>query len=89
MFEIKNDNDIIITDENGNEELDKILFYFHNDNRNRDYYFIYKEEDPDSIIVLGSEDGQSFFELSDEEFEEAQEVFDAYNLDPKIKEAKK
>ncbi len=89
MFEIKNDNDIIITDENGNEELDKILFYFHNDNRNRDYYFIYKEEDPDSIIVLGSEDGQSFFELSDEEFEEAQEVFDAYNNDPKIKEAKK
>lgn len=89
MFEIKNDNDIIITDDNGNEELDKILFYFHNDNRNRDYYFIYKEDDPDSIIVLGSEDGQSFFELSDEEFEEAQEVFDAYNNDPKINEAKK
>lgn len=89
MFEIKNDNDIIITDDNGNEELDKILFYFHNDNRNRDYYFIYKEDDPDSIIVLGSEDGQSFFELSDEEFEEAQEVFDAYNNDPKINEVKK
>ena len=89
MFEIKNDNDIIITDDNGNEELDKILFYFHNDNRNRDYYFIYKEDDPDSIIVLGSEDGQSFFELSDEEFEEAQVVFDAYINDPKINEAKK
>ncbi len=88
MLEPINDDDIVITDENGNEQLCKILFYFHNDNRNKDYYFIFKQEDPDSIIVLSSEDGTSFQECSDEEFEEAQEVFDAYNEDPKIQQAK-
>ncbi|MCI6215841.1 MAG: DUF1292 domain-containing protein [Mollicutes bacterium] len=88
MLEPINDDDIVITDENGNEQLCKILFYFHNDNRNKDYYFIFKQEDPDSIIVLSSEDGNSFQECSDEEFEEAQEVFEAYNEDPKIQQAK-
>lgn len=88
MLEPINDDDIVLTDENGNEQLCKILFYFHNDNRNKDYYFIFKQEDPDSIIVLSSEDGTSFQECSDEEFEEAQEVFDAYNEDPKIQQAK-
>ncbi len=88
MLEPINDDDIVITDENGNEQLCKILFYFHNDNRNKDYYFIFKQEDPDSVIVLSSEDGNSFRECSDEEFEEAQEVFDAYNEDPKIQQAK-
>lgn len=89
MFEPKNDDDIVITDENGTETMCKILFYFHNDNRNKDYYFIYKEEDPDSAIVLSSQDGQSFDECSDEEFEEAEEVFEAYNEDPEIAKAKK
>ncbi len=88
MLEPINDDDIVITDENGNEQLCKILFYFHNDNRNKDYYFIFKQEDPDSVIVLSSEDGNSFQECSDEEFEEAQEVFEAYNEDPKIQQAK-
>ncbi|MCI7058443.1 MAG: DUF1292 domain-containing protein [Bacillales bacterium] len=88
MLEPINDDDIVITDENGNGQLCKILFYFHNDNRNKDYYFIFKQEDPDSIIVLSSEDGNSFQECSDEEFEEAQEVFEAYNEDPKIQQAK-
>lgn len=88
MLEPINDDDIVITDENGNEQLCKILFYFHNDNRNKDYYFIFKQKDPDSVIVLSSEDGNSFQECSDEEFEEAQEVFDAYNEDPKIQQAK-
>ena len=88
MLEPINDDDIVITDENGNEQLCKILFYFHNDSRNKDYYFIFKQEDPDSVIVLSSEDGNSFQECSDEEFEEAQEVFEAYNEDPKIQQAK-
>ncbi len=88
MLEPINDDDIVITDENGNEQLCKILFYFHNDNRNKDYYFIFKQEDPDSVIVLSSEDGNSFQECSDEEFEEAQEVFEAYNEDPKIQQVK-
>ena len=88
MLEIRNDNDLIITDDRGKEMLFKILFYFHNDNINNDYYFIFKEEDPDEIIVMASSDGQSLEEVDDEEFEEAQEVFDAYENDPKINEIK-
>lgn len=88
MIEIKNDNDMIITDEDGNEHLLKILFYFHHDERNKDYYFLFEEENPDEIIVMGSSDGQSLEELDEEEFDEAQQVFDAYQEDPAIQEIK-
>lgn len=88
MIEIKNDNEILISDEDGNSQLLKILFYFHNDIRNKDYYFIYDEENPDDIIVMGSSDGESLEELSDEEFDEAEQVFEAYQNDPKINEIK-
>ncbi len=89
MLEITDDNDMIITDENGDEQLLKILFYFHNDQRGKDYYFLYKEDNPEEVIVMGSEDGNSLFEPDEEEFDEAQQVFDAYQNDPLIEEAKK
>lgn len=82
-------NTIILTREDGTEMQAKILFYYHNDDRAKDYYFLYKEESPDDVIVMGSSDGESLEEVSDEEFEEAQEVFEAYEEDPKIAEARK
>lgn len=88
MIEIKNDNEILISDEEGNSQLLKILFYFHNDERNADYYFIYEDETPDEVIVMKSVDGVSLEELDDEEFDEAQQVFEAYQDDPKINEIK-
>lgn len=87
-MEIK-DNEIVLTKEDGTQEVAKILFYFHNDQRNKDFYFLYKEENPDDVIVMGSSDGTSLEEVSDEEFDEAEQVFEAFQEDPQIEEARK
>ena len=84
-----NDNEIVLTKENGEKEVAKILFYFHNDQRGKDYYFLYKEENPDDVIVMSSSDGASLDEVDDEEFDEAEQVFEALQEDPKIEEARK
>lgn len=84
-----NDNEIVLTKENGEKEVAKILFYFHNDQRGKDYYFLYKEENPDDVIVMSSSNGTSLDEVDDEEFDEAEQVFEAFQEDPKIEEARK
>ena len=84
-----NGNEIVLTKENGEKEVAKILFYFHNDQRGKDYYFLYKEENPDDVIVMSSSDGASLDEVDDEEFDEAEQVFEAFQEDPKIEEARK
>ncbi len=89
MFEITEDNDMILTDEDGVQEKVKILFYFHNDQRGKDYYFLYRPETPDEVTVLASSDGESLEELTDEEYDEAEQVFEAYENDPEILEARK
>ena len=86
MIEIKNDNDIVITKEDGTEQLMKILFYFHNDQRNKDYYFLYEEGNEDEVIVMGTSDGKTLDTLTDEEFDE--QVFEAYEEDPAIQNLK-
>lgn len=88
MIEIKNDNDMVITQDDGTERLMKILFYFHNDQRNKDYYFLYEENNEDEVIVMATSDGQSLENLTDEEFDEAEQVFEAYEQDPAIQEIK-
>ena len=88
MIEIKNDNDIVITKEDGTEQLMKILFYFHNDQRNKDYYFLYEEGNEDEVIVMGTSDGKTLDTLTDEEFDEAEQVFEAYEEDPAIQNLK-
>ncbi|MCQ2772296.1 MAG: hypothetical protein MJ238_03360 [Bacilli bacterium] len=87
MLDIQ-DNSIAITLDDGTVETWKILFYYHNDEREKDYYFIYKDEDEDSIIVMASKDGETLEECSEEELEEAEEVLEAYESDPKIGDIK-
>ena len=53
MIEIK-DDEILLTKDDGSEEVAKILFYFHNDQRGKDYYFLYKEANPEEVIVMSS-----------------------------------
>lgn len=88
MIEIKNDNDMVITAEDGTERLMKILLYFHNDQRNKDYYFLYEEGNEDEVIVMATSDGESLENLSEEEFDEAEQVFEAYESDPTIQTLK-
>ena len=83
MLEI-NDNTIVISKDDGTSEEWKIYFFYHVDERNKTYYFIYKEEDPDSLIVMASKDGETLEEVSDEEYEEASEMLETYENDPKI-----
>jgi len=87
MIEI-NDNTISITKEDGSTESWKIYFYYHNPERGKDYYLIYKDEDPDSLIVMSSADGKELSEVSEEELQEAQEMLETYENDSKIQTLK-
>jgi hypothetical protein len=87
MFEIQ-DNTIQITKEDGTTESWRIYFYYHNDTRKKDYYLIYQDGDPDSLLVMASADGKELSNVSEEEFQEAQEMLETYEKDPKIQTLK-
>jgi hypothetical protein len=87
MIDIQ-DNTILITKEDGTTDTWRIYFYYHNPERNKDFYFIFKDEDPDSLIVMSSSEGKELSEVSEEEFQEAQEMLDTYENDPKIQTLK-
>ena len=80
------DREIEITRDDGTVVRLKILFTFHNEERAKDYYFLYENEDDDSLFCLSTSDGVSFEYLSDEEEDEAEQVLEAYNEDPMISE---
>lgn len=86
-----NDNEkrMVITDDQGNEHLVEILFTYHNDERNKDYVLFYENDNPDDVIaMIYTEDGELLDIEDDEEFQEVEEVLNAYNEDPKIIEAR-
>lgn len=82
------DNSIVITSEDGTDVSYKILFYYENPERKKTFYFIFKEESPDDLLVYASADGKTLEQPSDEEMEEAEEMLDTYESDPKIASAK-
>jgi Protein of unknown function (DUF1292). len=82
-------NELVIKDDEGKEYLLKILFTYHNPERNTDYVFAYDQADEDSVYIMKYGDNDEVLEVTDEEeLEEAQEVFDAFNNDPKIQDIK-
>lgn len=87
MIEAK-DNDMVITREDGTEDLWKIYFYYVEEESGKTFYFLYKDEDPDSLIVMASLDGKELSPVSEEELARAEEVLAAYEEDPAIQEAK-
>lgn len=89
-MEILNDNDIIMTDDNGKEYLMKILFTYENEERDTKYVYVYEEGNPDDIFVFKYNDEETDLLVVDdeEELEEAQEVLEAYDSDPKIQDIK-
>lgn len=80
------DREIEITRDDGTVVRLKILFTFRNEERAKDYYFLYENEDDDNLFCLSTSDGVSFEYLSDEEEDEAEQVLEAYNEDPMISE---
>src|SRR5574344_2136455 len=79
------ENEVVLKDDDGNEYLLKILFTYNNPEINTDYVFAYDSSDPDTVYIMKYGENDEVIEVTDsDELEEAQEVFDAYNEDPKI-----
>ena len=84
------DNKIIITDENGDEKVFNILFTYENEERGKNYVFVYLDNEEDNVMAfIYDELTKEIKEIEDdEEYEEVEEVFNAYVEDPKINEIK-
>ncbi|MCR5332897.1 MAG: DUF1292 domain-containing protein [Bacilli bacterium] len=90
-IDLLNDEEMIITDENGNEKVMNILFTYENEERGKSYVFLYEKNDEENVLPFAyDEQSHSLSEIEDdEEYDEVEEVFNAFLDDPKIAEAKK
>lgn len=80
------DDEMLITDESGNEKVMKILFTYDSEVRQKSYVFLYDEKDEENVLVFSyNQQDSSLEEITDEEeYKEAEEVLNAYYDDPKI-----
>lgn len=85
------DDEMIITNEKGEERVMKILFTYESEERKKEYVFLYEKDDEENVMVFSlDEKTQELQEIEDdEEYSEAEEVFNAYMSDEKIQEIKK
>ena len=84
------DKQITIIDSEGNEHIMEVLFTADNEERKASYVFFYDPADPDNVIPMKyNEETGELFEIEDEEeYDEVEEIFNAYEEDPKIQELK-
>ena len=76
---ITDEKQITIRDEEGNEHLMEILFTYEHEERGKKYVFLYTKDNPEDIIAMEYNDAGELFEIeSDEEYEEVEEVFNAF-----------
>lgn len=76
---ITDEKQITIRDEEGNEHLMEILFTYEHDERGKKYVFLYTKDNPEEVIAMEYNDNGELFEIeSDEEYEEVEEVFNAF-----------
>ena len=89
-MEIKNENQMVVTDGEGKEHLMNILFTYDNEERKASYVFFYDSEDPneDVIVMRYTKDGELEPIEDDEEYDEVEEVYNTWSEDPKIQELK-
>ena len=85
------DDEMIITNEKGEEKVMKILFSYESEQREKEYVFLYEKDDEENVLVfsVNGEDNSLEEIEDDEEYAEAEEVFNAYMNDEKIQEIKK
>ena len=89
-MEIDNGKQITIVDGEGKEHLMEILFTYDNEERGAKYVLFYEKDNPDEVIAMKYTDEGELIEIEDEEeYAEVEEVFQAYEDDPKIQELKK
>ena len=51
-MEIKNENQMVVTDAEGKEHLMNILFTYDNEERKASYVFFYDSEDPNEDVIV-------------------------------------
>ena len=93
-MEIKNETQMVVADSEGKEHLMQILFTYENEERNAKYVFFYDTEDKEENVIvmryLGELDSGELEAIEDdEEYDEVEEVFNAWQDDPKIQDLKK
>ena len=92
-MEIKNDTQMVVIDAENKEHLMQILFTYENEERGTKYVFFYDTEDPEENVVamryVGDLDKGELEPIEDdEEYDEVEEVFNAWQDDPKIQDLK-
>ena len=92
-MELNNETQMVVADNEGKEHLMQILFTYENEERNANYVFFYDTEDKEeNVIVMRYIGDLANGELEpiedDEEYDEVEEVFNAWQDDPKIQELK-
>ena len=76
---IDDEKQITIRDEEGNEHLMEILFTYEHDERKKKYVFLYNKQTPEDVMCFEYNDSGELLEIeSDEEYEEVEEVFNAF-----------
>ena len=92
-MEIKKDTQMVVVDAEGKEHLMQILFTYENEERGTKYVFFYDTEDPEENVIamryIGELDSGELESIEeDDEYDEVEEVFNAWQEDPKIQELK-
>ncbi len=76
---IIDDKQMTIKDDQGNEHLVEILFTYEHDERKKKYVFFYEKNNPEEVMAMEYTDKGELLEIeSDEEYEEVEEVFNAF-----------
>lgn len=74
------ENQMIVTDSEGNEHLVEILFTYVSPRNNKEFVFFYEIDAIDDVIVMEIKDDKTLADIEDEEdLKEAEEVFEAFN----------
>ena len=93
-MEPKNETQMVVVDSDNKEHLMQILFTSENEERGAQYVFFYDTEDPEENVIvmryIGELDKGELIPIEDdEEYDEVEEVFNAWQEDPKIQDLKK
>ena len=88
-MELDQEKQITIVDGEGKEHLMEILFTYENEERGTKYVFFFDPADPENVIPMRYKDDGTLEDIDDEEeYDEVEEVFNAYLEDPKIQDIK-
>ena len=86
---IMDEKELTVIDEEGNEHLMEILFTYEHEQRNKKYVFFFDPNNDEEVLVMSYNDEGELFPVDDEEeYEEIEEVFNAFEEDPEIQKIK-